>query len=148
MARKLWETDADRDNEVSVIEALRQLWPPAAITPMPEKYPVDAHFDFGTHQAFVEIKCRPRPSASYSDYMIGMKKLIEGMSHARATGGSFLYVIRWEDCLCVCDLTEGAPGCRIAYQNRQGRSEREQQQPAVMIPADWFSVLDVANSPT
>ena len=144
MSRKLYEKDTDIENETRVLRALEQHWHPVSITKLPKKYVLDAHANFGVHHAFLEIKCRSVASTTFDTYMIGLRKVLEGVQHAGVLpNGTFLLVVEWTDGLYYCDMQEALPHCRMDFGGRKDRDDREDTEPVVLVPVSRFVKIDV-----
>lgn len=145
MARKLYESSVDIENETRVLRTLEQAWHPVIISRLPKKYTIDAYAQFnGGHSAWVEVKCRSVASTDYDTYMISLRKVLEGIQHASLFPSStFILVVEWTDGLFYCVVPEALPQSRVSFGGRTDRDDREDTEPVVLIPVSEFVRVDV-----
>lgn len=149
MARRIYETKDDRSKEEAVLETLRRAWHPVIVTKLPPKYALDAFVDWGTVQAFLEVKRRNCASTTYKTYMLSLRKVREGLDHAELMPqGVFLLVVEWTDGLFVCDVAEAltAPGYRVEVGGRDDRGDWQDVEPVAHIPVNLFQRINVDNT--
>ena len=142
--RKIYETSADVERETMVINDLERAWNPVVISRLPKKYMLDAFADFGTHYAFIEIKVRTVASTDFDTYMIGLRKVLEGVGHCSLIpGGLFLLVVRWTDGLFCVDVGDVLDQCHVTAGGRLDRSDAQDVEPVIHIPVELFQRIDV-----
>lgn len=151
MARRIYETSEDRESERAVLDALSLAWHPVVIKQLPQLHPLDGFADFGGYYAWVEVKCRGKkddlPSTHYSEWMISVEKVKEGMLRHGMFGHGFHLVFEWLDGIFTTDVPQIIGECRIDPEGgRKDRDDPLDTEPCFLIPASAFRKIIVDNT--
>ena len=104
MSRKLYETQADRDNEREIIDQICAARGCEAYK-LPFKYRMDfAMVKGGKVTALVEVKNRNCASFKYPNFMISLDKIIHANNLTMITHLPCWLAVRWTDCIGLVDF--------------------------------------------
>lgn len=129
MGRPVYETAADRANEMSVAERLVAAWK-CQVFKNPDFYPLDYSIVQGKAvKGLCEIKCR---NAHYPTLLLSLHKWMAGLEFTRCTGLPAFLVARTPEGLFRMQIEPMALSVEIA--GRKDRGDSQDQEPCVMIP--------------
>jgi len=140
--RKRYETEADRQKEREVMEAI-EAGTGYRCVQMPERYPADIlvfDTDGRTPRSMIEVKARNIAFGTYGSFHLSVEKVI-GLRQLFSETGVPQFICPY--------LTDGiylyrlAPADRfeIEYGGRSDRGDPEDREPVCCIPWDYFKAL-------
>lgn len=139
MNRPLYETQADRDNEVAMADILQRRFD-CQLTKMPIKYSLDYMATRnGSAVAFIEVRQRKTQMMQYPTYMLSMFKVLRAAELAQMTGLPCFLAIQWSDAAGICKLPPADMDVRMGGSTR--RNDPQDIEPMVYFPVDAFKVI-------
>lgn len=120
MTRPTYESQIDRDNELSVQIRLED-WGNCELVKLPMQQYLDWEAWRGDKLvALMEYKKRSNKRLQYPTYMVAKKKIDRGMYQASRAGVPFIFVVEWTDGLHYLKIDIDTP---VTY-GSGGRSDR------------------------
>lgn len=134
-SRPIYESDADRANQATVVAKLEQAFGLPAITPKSALAPFDAAFRFAHNPCVVEVKVRRNERDRYPTYMLGEAKY-NALCAFGDRGINALLAVQWTDQLGVVRLpTEHT----VSTGGRYDRGDDRDVERVVLIPTASFT---------
>ena len=138
--RPIYETVADIRREADVAGVIASLWK-CTTRKMKRLYSVDFALMRGKEvMAWAEIKCR---DASYPTFIISLKKWMDGLELAEASGSPFLIIVSWpvDGVRILMYHRVERKLIRVIFGGRTDRSDPDDVEPLVEIPVTSFKVI-------
>lgn len=141
MARPIYETEQDRQNERALADAIEARFK-CKLTKMSMKY----HLDFiaerdGKAVAFFEMRQRKNKMMAYSDYMLSLDKVRNADTLTAATGLPCYLVVKWADAVGYCEIPPS--DSHVAVGGSYRRNDPQDIEPMVFFPVAQFKVIDI-----
>lgn len=130
-SRPIYESDADRANQATVVAKLERAFGLTATAPQDRFAPYDAVFCFTHRPCFVEIKVRRNTRARYDTYMLSGAKY----NALCAVDGNALLAVQWTDQLGVVHLPVEHT---VTTGGRSDRGDSRDIERVVLIPIEAF----------
>jgi hypothetical protein len=133
MARKQYETEADRKKERVIASIMEKYWKCEAFK-MPYFYKID--FCFMRDKkivAIAELKNVSKTSTKYKTYMISVNKMMEGKHLAEFMGVPFFLIVSWLDGIGYVDVSK-IVGEWFEKGGRADRVDDEDLEPVMLFP--------------
>jgi hypothetical protein len=130
-SRPIYESDADRSNQASVVAKLERAFGLTATAPQDRFAPYDAVFCFTHRPCFVEIKVRRNARAKYDTYMLSAAKY----DALCAVDANALLAVQWTDQLGVVQLPVEHT---VTTGGRSDRGDSRDIERVVLIPTEAF----------
>jgi hypothetical protein len=131
MTRPIYESDADRANQATVVAKLERAFGLTATAPRDRFAPYDAVFRFTHWPCVVEIKVRRNTRARYDTYMLSEAKY----NALCAVDGNALLAVQWTDQLGVVQLPVEHT---VTTGGRADRGDSRDIERVVLIPIEAF----------
>jgi len=132
--RPIYESDADRSRQATVVAKLEQAFGLPAITPKSALAPFDAAFRFTHNPCVVEVKVRRNTRARYPTYMLSEAKY-NALCAFGDRGINALLAVQWTDQLGVVQLPVEHT---VTTGGRFDRGDSRDVERVVLIPTDAF----------
>ena len=132
--RPIYESDADRSRQATVVAKLEQAFGLPAITPKSALAPFDAAFRFTHNPCVVEVKVRRNTRARYPTYMLSEAKY-NALCAFGDRGINALLAVQWTDQLGVVQLPVEHT---VTTGGRYDRGDSRDVERVVLIPTDAF----------
>jgi len=131
MTRPIYESDADRSNQASVVAKLERAFGLTATAPQDRFAPYDAVFRFTHRPCVVEIKVRRNTRARYDTYLLSETKY----NALCAVDANALLAVQWTDQLGVVQLPVEHT---VTTGGRSDRGDSRDIERVVLIPTEAF----------
>lgn len=133
-SRPIYESDADRGRQASVVAKLESAFGLPATAPQDRFAPYDAVFRFRHHPCVVEIKVRRNTRKRYPTYMLSEAKY-HALCAIDAQGANALLAVQWTDQLGVVQVPVEHT---VSTGGRYDRGDSRDVERVVLIPTDVF----------
>ncbi len=131
MSRPIYESDADRANQATVVAKLERAFGLTATAPQDRFAPYDAVFRFTHWPCVVEIKVRRNTRARYDTYMLSEAKY----NALCAVDANALLAVQWTDQLGVVQIPVEHT---VTTGGRADRGDSRDIERVVLIPIEAF----------
>lgn len=109
MARPIYESQQDRDNELTVQKQI-ETWASCILKKLPYNRYIDWEaYRQGVMVALVEFKQRRNPRRQYPTYMVSLAKWNNGIRMSKEADVPFLLCVKWTDGLHFILVNEHTP---------------------------------------
>lgn len=141
MARQMYETPHDRENEANLISALGPRMR-CQFKKLPIKYGLDyIVIKEENPVGFVEFKFRTIPMGKYDTYMISLHKVMMARELMEVTGLPAYLIVQWTD--AVGRIRFPTRVQELGYNGRRDRNDSDDVEPVALLPIKDFEVLPV-----
>tara|TARA_R110001606_G_C14979552_1_gene604230 strand:+ start:105 stop:557 length:453 start_codon:yes stop_codon:yes gene_type:complete len=142
--RKLYESDTDLDNELSLIDHLYDKHNYGTLVKLPMKFKID-YAELGymigdgckSIVSLIELKHRTCTKGQYSSYMLSADKFKEGLQYTQNFNVSFRLIVKWIDSI-GCYTMKKNDYFSLGFNGRYDRGDWQDVEPVVYIPIKEF----------
>jgi hypothetical protein len=135
VSRPVYESDADRSNQATVIAKLERAFGLTATAPKDPFARYDAVFRRQPRPYVVEIKVRHNTSEKYPTYMLSEQKY-NALCSIHARGADVLLAVQWTDQLGYVQVPVKHT---VSTGGRYDRGDSRDVERVVLIPTDVFT---------
>ena len=139
---RAWRSDETAQNRTDERTAAGQIKAAWGLTA--KKLPRLYHLDFvlldrkKEIRAFAEVKTRSNTQHLYTEYMIGLSKVLQAKKLSEVTGYASLLIVQWSDATGWINLLEYQ---RIGWGGRTDRDDFQDLEPMAFFTASAFKAL-------
>lgn len=140
MSRPWYESEADRQNQLQVVEICAGKWRCTfMLTQKAREYDV-VFIRNNRTVCYAEIKCRTNGSKKYPTYDISSEKWVKLVSLARNTKLPVLIIVRYVDKLVYCNVIEALENGLVEFGpiRRNGRGDILDEEDGAKIRPEAF----------
>ena len=133
------ETAQNRKDEETAAEQIKAAWGLTA-----KKLPRLYHLDFvlldrnKDIRAFAEVKTRSNTQHAYSEYMVGLSKVLQAKKLCEVTGYASLLIVQWSDFTGWINMHQHH---RFGWGGRTDRDDFQDLEPMAFFTASAFKAL-------
>ena len=141
--RKLYESDKDLDNELSLVDHLYDKHNYGTLVKLPMKFKIDyaelGRMGDGSKSivSLVELKNRTCTKGQYSSYMLSADKFKEGLQYTQNFNVSFHLIVKWVDSIGRYTMKRN-DYFSLGLNGRYDRGDWQDVEPVVYIPIKEF----------
>jgi len=141
--RKLYESDKDLDNELSLVDHLYDKHNYGTLVKLPMKFKIDyaelGYMGDGSKSivSLIELKHRTCTKGQYSSYMLSADKFKEGLQYTQNFNVSFRLIVKWIDSI-GCYTMKKNDYFSLGLNGRYDRGDWQDVEPVVYIPIKEF----------
>ena len=137
--RPLYETDADRSRERSVVDYLTEKHPAYTYKKTPDLHCADwLMFRNGERYGLVEIKTRTNEYRRYPTYMLSARKWLSMLSESKKYDVRPYLIVKFTDGHYVTMLKEEYP---VQVGGRTDRNDLRDKEKCIFIPIEEFKPI-------